>query len=195
MFTWLASWFVYIISFNHYCYRVATLGVEINILIWWSNALEPREFISQHDTGKKWWSLNSSPGRVTWSPSPQPSCYVDLKGGKGFPKLHSRTSMKQIAEEASRGPLDEDSGWGALFNIRSPNMLNHLKGKPEPRYSLFLRRINLLWVQCRTRETIVTVSKHGHSCAKNGPLGSSLFSRKLKQEKEKNLDQKDNKDN
>lgn len=41
----------------------------------------------------------------------------------------------------------------------------------------------------------MNVSKHGHCCAKNGPLGSSLFSRKLKEGRKEDLDQNDNKNN
>lgn len=42
----------------------------------------------------------------------------------------------------------------------------------------------------------INVPKHGHCCAKNGPLCSSLFPRVLKEEKEKKtLDQKNRENN
>lgn len=122
-----AHWFVYI---SHFVLTAST-GGETNVLNGWSNALKPRELTSPHDTGKKWWILDSSPDRLALSPSPRPSCPVELKGPKGFPKLHCRTSTKRITGKLPAGLLEEGRGWRVTSNARSLCMLNPLKGNPR----------------------------------------------------------------
>lgn len=115
---------------------------------------------------------------------------VDPNRGKGFPKLGSRISATWIAQEASSRSTREKQRVRSSLQYQTLLVAQPLERDiKNPEYSLFLKRLNLLWVQCRTRETmIINISKHGYCCVKNGPIYSPVF-QKVKEGKEINLDQ------